>query len=101
MKNQSYKYQKSNIYPNDLGIGFSKKRGEYTIFLDYFTQNIPISQLTRLAQDMTIFINQLPDGKMTKEIEVFSTDDGIDIRCCFTTSLSKEELEQELDRQIF
>jgi len=88
--------------PSDLSIGFSKRRGNYVIFAGQEGEaTIPFSQMSRQAKEITDFINQLPDGKMTTDIEVSGGLEGLEISCYFTTSLSKEELEQSIGKRIF
>jgi hypothetical protein len=86
---------------NELDILSSKKSGDYIIFAGEGGEaKMPFSQISKLAKEMVSFINELPDGKMTTNIEVSGGLEGLDISCHFTTSLSKEELEQLSGKRI-
>ena len=88
-------------FPSELDIMVSKKRGDYIIFAGKEGDvRMSFSELSKLAKEITNFINQLPDGKMTTNIEVSGGLEGLDISCHFTTSLSKEELEQLSGKRI-
>lgn len=91
----------STTLSNELDIMFSKKSGDYIIFAgEEGEAKMLFSQISKLAKEMVNFINELPDGKMTTDLEVYGGLEGLVISCHFTTSLSKEELEQLSGKRI-
>jgi hypothetical protein len=84
-----------------LFIHFSKSRENYTIFAGEEGEvTIPFPELAQLAKEITSFLNQVPDVKKVTDLEVRSGMEGLDIKCVFTTSASKEELESMLGKKI-
>jgi hypothetical protein len=90
-----------NILSDELFIHFSKSRENYTIFAGEEGEvTIPFSELAQLARKITSFLNQVPDVKKVTDLEVRSSMEGLEIQCVFTTSASKEELENMLGKKI-
>jgi len=79
--------------PNELGIYISPKTGKYEIFYNQETNELPFSEVVKVGNLIKSFIAQLPDGKIVGGDVNVAGIDGLNIQCEFTTSLSKEEMQ--------
>ena len=87
-----------NEAPISLPAGldvYINKKGEYILFGGEEGEvKGPFSEYENIAKTMRSFINQLPDGKMIGDIEIYGGLEGLELMAKFTTSLSREEIEK-------
>ena len=87
-----------NEAPISLPAGldvYIDRKGEYILFGgEEGKDKGPFSQYENIAKTMRSFISQLPDGKITNDIEIYGGPEGLELIAKFTTSLSREEVEK-------